>query len=340
MLPGVRIEDIEAALEAIECGNFTRTSEHLHRSQGAISKSIKRVEDGMPAKLFDRGTHPVRPTRSAMIFRYHARRALDSLIRGTNAAKRAEEPNRAVIEVGFTSYLDLDVIAYLEHRGRSPESGFAHQEHSSSTSEVIASVLSGKWDCGFIISPAAADGLVGVPLYRDPFGLALPSDHPLARRRKVKLEDLRDLPLILPAKEHNTGFRSWFVERCATARVRPRIAQEVGNPNEAWFMASHLSSAALLPRASARNLARGATVFRPFAEGDLYADVQLVFRDEPQSPMLTAFVETVLRMRDRMQRGELDKEQEAVRMQIVPRPMVKPWKRAQPVRSDRSAVSA
>jgi hypothetical protein len=105
-------------------------------------------------------------------------------------------------------------------------------------------------------------------------------------------------------------------------------------------MASHLSSAALLPRASARNLARGATVFRPFAEGDLYADVQLVFRDEPQSPMLTAFVETVLRMRDRMQRGELDKEQEAVRMQIVPRPMVKPWKRAQPVRSDRSAVSA
>jgi DNA-binding transcriptional LysR family regulator len=340
MLPGVRIEDIEAAVDAIECRNFTRTSEHLHRSQGAISKSIKRVEDGMPAKLFDRSTHPVQPTRSAMIFRYHARRALDSLIRGTNAAQRAEEPNRAVIEVGFTSYLDLDVLAYLEHRSRSPESGFAHQEHSSSTSEVIASVLSGKWDCGFIISPAAADGLVGVPLYQDRFGLALASDHPLARRRKVTLEDLRDLPLILPAKERNTGFRSWFVERCATAGVRPRIVQEVGNPNEAWFMASHHSGAALMPRASTRNLAKGATVFRLFAEDDLYADVQLVFRDEPQSPMLTAFVETVLHMRDRMQRGELDKVQDSVRMQVVPRPTVKPWKRTQPVRNDRRAVSA
>ncbi len=340
MLPGVRIEDIEAALEAIERRNFTLAGVTLHRSQGAISKSIKRVEDGMAAKLFDRDTHPVRPTRSAMIFRYHVRRALDSLIRGTNAAQRAEEPNRAVIEVGFTSYLDLDVIAYLEYRGRSAESGFFHQEHSSSTSEVIASVLSGKWDCGFIISPAAADGLVGVPLYRDPFGLALASDHPLARRRKVKLEDLRDLPLILPGKERNTGFRSWFIERCASAGVRPRIAQEVGNPNEAWFMASHHSGAALMPRASTRNLAKGTTVFRLFAEDDLYADVQLVFRDEPQSPMLTAFVETVLRMRDRMQRGELDQEQEAVRMQVVPRPVVKLWKRAQPGRSDRRAALA
>jgi hypothetical protein len=159
----------------------------------------------------------------------------------------------------------------------------------------------------------------------------------LARRRKVKLEDLRNLPLVLPAKERNTGFRSWFMERCATAGVRPRIAQEVGNPNEAWFMASHLSSAALMPRASTRNLAKGATVFRPFAEEDLYADVQLVFRDEPQSPMLTAFVDTVLRMRDRMQHRGLDNGHEAAGMQAVPRPMVRPWKRAQPVRNDRLA---
>jgi LysR family transcriptional regulator, benzoate and cis,cis-muconate-responsive activator of ben and cat genes len=340
MLPSVRIEDLEAAIEVTECRHFTRAGEKLHRSQGAISKSMKRVESGMGVKLIDRSAHPVQPTRAAMVFRYHARRALDSLVRGLNAAQRIDGPDRSVLEVGYTSYLDLDVLAYLEHIGRSSDPGFTHQEHSSSTSEVIASVLSGKWDCGFIITPAATGNLVGIPIYRDPFGLALASGHPLAHKRKVRIEDLRNTPLILPARERNTGFRAWFMERCGTAGVRLQVAHEVGNPHEAWFMASHHAGAALIPRAATRNLAKGMTVFRPFAEDDLFAEVQLVFRDEPQSPMLASFVETVLRMRDRMRRGELQEERALAQAPPVPRPLVKPWKKLQSVPSDRHAVSA
>ena len=75
--------------------------------------------------------------------------------------------------------------------------------------------------------------------------------------------------------------------------------QEVGNSNEAWFMASQHAGAALMPRASTKNLVRSVAVFRPFAGDDLYAEIQLVFRDEPQPLMLASFVDTVLRMRDR-----------------------------------------
>jgi DNA-binding transcriptional LysR family regulator len=205
---------------------------------------------------------------------------------------------------------------------------------------VIAAVLSGKWDCGFVITPAATGSLVGIPIYQDPFGLALASGHPLARKRKIRIEDLRNTPLILPAKERNTGFRAWLVERCTTAGVRLKVAHEVGNPNEAWFMAAHHAGAALMPRAATRNLVKGLTVFRPFAEDDLFAEVQLVFRDEPQPPMLASFVETVLRMRDRMRRGELQKERALAQTPPVPRPVAKPWKKLQPVASDRRAVSA
>jgi DNA-binding transcriptional LysR family regulator len=118
MLPSVRIEDIEAALEVTERRHFTQAGEKLHRSQGAISKSMKRVEEGLGVTLIDRSAHPVQPTRAAMVFRYHARRALDSLTRGMNAAQRADAPGRGVLEVGYTSYLDLDVLAYLEHVGQ------------------------------------------------------------------------------------------------------------------------------------------------------------------------------------------------------------------------------
>lgn len=340
MLPSVRIEDIEAAIEVTECQHFTRAGEKLHRSQGAISKSMKRVEGGMGVKLIDRSGHPVRPTKAGIVFRYHARRALDSLVRATHAALRADEPNHSVLEVGYTSYLDLDVLAYLEHVGKLPNADFSHQEHSSSSSEIIASVLSGRWDCGFIVSPATTGGLVGIPIYQDAFGLALAGNHPLARKRKIRIDDLRDMPLILPAKERNTGFRAWFMERCGTAGVKPKVAHEVGNPNEAWFMASQRAGAALMPRMSTKNLAKGATVFRPFAEDDLYAEIQLVFRDEPQPPILASFVDAVLRMRDRMRRGGLQDGRGTSRMPAIPRPVVKPWKHPQAVRIDRRAASA
>jgi DNA-binding transcriptional LysR family regulator len=62
--------------------------------------------------------------------------------------------------------------------------------------------------------------LVGVPVYQDPFGLAVAGDHPLARKRKVSVADLRDMPLILTAKERNTGFRAWFIERCGASIVK------------------------------------------------------------------------------------------------------------------------
>lgn len=325
MLPSVRIEDLEAAIQVTECRHFTQAGEKLHRSQGAVSKSMKRVEGGVGVKLIDRSAHPVRPTKAGIVFRYHVRRALDSLVRAMNAALRADVPDHAVLEVGYTSFLDLDVLAYLEHVGKLRHAEFSHQHHSSSSAEVIAFVLSGRWDCGFIVSPATTGGLTGVPIYQDPFGLALAGDHPLARKRKIRIDDLRDIPLILPAKERNTGFRAWFNERCGMAGIKPKIVQEVGNPNEAWFMASQHAGAALMPRASTKNLVRSVAVFRPFAEDDLYAEIQLVFRDEPQPSMLASLVDVVLRMRDRMRRDELQIGPE--RVSPVPRPSAKPWKR-------------
>jgi DNA-binding transcriptional LysR family regulator len=292
-----------------------------------VTRCMKRVERGVGAKLIDRSAHPVRPTKAGTVIVYWGRKALHALTRGLNEIQQASNPDRAILHVGYTSYLDLDVLARIENIGSGSDTGPSQSEHSSSTSEVIACVLARKWDCGFIITPATTEGLVGVPIYREPFGLLIASDHPLARRKTLSIMDLCDTPLILPAKERNTGFRTWFVSRCGAEGVRLKLNKEVGNPLEAWFLASQRVGVALMPKSAARNLPRGSTVFRPFAEDDLYAEIELVFRDEPHSPMLAVFVEEVRRIRDglrpdRLQRGPM-------RIPPIPRPSVKPWKQPQ-----------
>lgn len=323
MMPSVNIDDIETALQVIECKHFTRVGAKLHKDQTTVSRCIKRVEREVGAELIDRSAHPVRPTKAGAVFLYWGRKGLHALSRGFTEVRRANEPRHAVLQVGYTSYIDLDVLAYIEHTGSRLDSGFAHSEHSSSTSETIALVSSGKWDCGFIITPAATDHLVGVPIYQEPFGMVMPSDHPLARKRKLAVSDLRGAALILPAKDRNTGFRNWFVERCGAEGVNLKIAHEVANPHEAWFLASQRAGLALMPKSAYRNARSGSTVFRPFAGDDLYAEIQLVFRDESLSHLLATFVKAVLRMRERLLRDKL--RYEVKRAPIIPRPAVKPW---------------
>jgi DNA-binding transcriptional LysR family regulator len=338
MLPSIRLDDIETAIKVTECRHFTQAGVKLHRDQTTVSKIMKRVETQIGAKLVDRSAHPVRPTKAGAAFLYWGRKGLDALERGLIEIRRLGEADRTVLNVGYTSYLDLDVLAYIEHVGASSEVGFLRRQHSSSSSEIIVSVLSGKWDCGFIISPATTDGLVGIPVYREPFGLVLANDHPLARKRNIALADLGGVHLILPAKDRNTGFRAWFSERCGAAGVKPKIAQEVGNPQEAWFLAAQHAGVALMPKSASKNLRKGTTVFRPFVEDDLYAEIQLVFRDEPQPPMLSSFVGAVLRMRERLKRGK--QRRGPMRTPLIPRPTVKPWNGTDPVRREVRVLSA
>lgn len=323
MLPSVSIEDIETALKVIECKHFTRVGTKMHKDQTTVSRCIKRVERELGAELIDRHAHPVRPTRAGILFLYWGRKSLHALERGVNEIHRTKETNHSVLQVGYTSYLDLDLLAYIQHVASAPDAGFTHNEHSSSTSEIISFVLAGRWDCGFIINPAASDGLAGIPVYQEPFGLVMASDHPLARKRKIGVCDLRGVPLILPSLERNMGFRSWFVERCAAEDVRLKVAHEVSNPHEAGFLASQRVGLALMPKSASNNLRKGGTVFRPFSAEDLYAEIQLVFRDEPQTPRLASFVKATLRMRERLLRGRLNFGPR--QQSLIARPTVKEW---------------
>jgi DNA-binding transcriptional LysR family regulator len=337
MLPSVKIEDIETALKVIECKHFTRVGAKLHKDQTTVSRCIKRVERELGAELIDRSSHPVRPTKAGVVFLYWGRKGLHALARGFSEVRRANEPCHAVLHIGYTSYLDLDVLAYIQNMSSTLDSGFAHREHSSSSSEIVSSILTGKWDCGFIITPAATEGLVGIPIYREHIGLVLPNDHPLARKRRISISDLRGVPLILPAKERNIGFRSWFVERCDAEGVKLKVAHEVANPHEAWYLASQHAGLALMPKSASSNLRKGNTVFRVFAAEDLYVEIQLVFRDEPQRAFLATFVKAILRMRERLH----DKLHYQPQFQgVIPRPDVKPWSGELPVHHRDRALSA
>ena len=289
------VGDLEAAVKVSESGHFTRAGETIHRSQTSVTKGVQRVEQALGAPLLDRKARPITPTRSGEVFAYQMRKALYFMERGIAGARRASRIPEE-LQVGHTSYFDLDLLTRLLTMSRRPGSTFFAVFHSSSSAEVITNVLAGFWHCGFIVNPADTRGLATVPIADDPIGVVLPRAHPLAHKRSLRLENIANEPIILPSRERNPAFRSWFLQKCHAGGITPRIVQEVSNPHEGSVLASQGLGIALTPRSSAKHLPRGALVYRPFAGQIFSTQMQLVLPKERPSASLRAFVRAAVKV--------------------------------------------
>ena len=298
MLNSVKLSvgDLETAVKVAECRNFTRAGETMHITQTAVTKGVRRVEHSLELELFDRHVRPPAPTPSGEVFSYQIRKALFYIERAIVKGKQASQSSAAQLQVGHTSYFDLDLLTRLLTMGNALRAKFCTVFHSSSTAEIVANVLAGIWSCGFIIHPAEVRGLRSVPVANDSMGLVMPRSHALVRKRFLQLSDVAPLPLIVPSRERNPGFRNWFLQKCGEAGIKPHIVHEVSNPHEGSVLASQELGHALTPSSSARHLSRGPFVFRPFATGLMDIQMQLVLRKQGVSDALTGFERAVVEL--------------------------------------------
>ena len=101
-------------------------------------------------------------------------------------------------------------------------------------SAVLASVLSGEVDFGVVIDPSERDTLHCETILTEPFCLACPPGHRLARKRQVRWADLQGEALVL--LDHESGSRRLIDRALAEHNVQCTVAQEVGHPTTIFRM--------------------------------------------------------------------------------------------------------
>lgn len=295
--------DLEAVLAVYEYGQFTRAGKMLDRSQPSVSNSVQTVESSVRTLVFDRATRPVEHTPLCGDFLYELRKGIYFVERAFAKLDTRTRLASAIVEVGHSTYFDTDLLTYLTHLNKALHAEFSAVYHSSFTAEIVANVLAGVWDCGFVLSPSETCGLETIPLMRDPLGLLMASTHPLTRKRHIDLQDLAAEPLVVPVRNRNPAFRTWFLESCASAGFAPKIVQEISHPHEAARLAEQRVGLALVTRATAKHAPRGGTTFRSFADLKLAVEIQLVLRAGALQPSLRSFVDAVLTMKERISQG-------------------------------------
>jgi DNA-binding transcriptional LysR family regulator len=290
MYPGIELRLLRYAVAVAEELNFSRAARCLHVSQPSLSKQILQLEDSLGFKLFRRTKQFVELTPAGHRFVVEARKALHYSNRAIEVAKEADREEHEVLMVGYCAYIDLYFLSVL--RSMKAVTTMRPIYRSSSTTEIVAKLLSHEWHAGLLTLPISERELVVRPLFREPVAVALPVSHPLAKQAQVELRDLANETLILPTKRANPQFHDALTRSFRDIGLRLGTAQEVVNLHEALHLASERLGIAVVQASASHAHIEGVTV-RVIADPNLAIETGIASNRENTPDSLKLFLAAV-----------------------------------------------
>ncbi len=192
--------------------HFGRAAEACFVSQPTLSVAIKKLEEELDVKLFERGTAEVSVTPLGEAIVRQAQSVLEQAAAIKEIAKRGQDPLTGPLRLGIIytigPYLLPELVKHVIEQV--PQMPLVLQENF--TVKLLEMLRTGELDCAIMAEPFPDTGLAVAPLYDEPFMVAVPSAHPLAAREAISSEELKRETMLLLGTGH--CFRDHVLEVC------------------------------------------------------------------------------------------------------------------------------
>ena len=192
--------------------HFGRAAEACFVSQPTLSVAIKKLEEELDVKLFERGTNEVSVTPLGEAIVRQAQGVIEQAAAIKEIAKRGKDPLNGALKLGIIYTIGPSLLPALVRRAieMTPQMPLMLQE--TYTVRLLEMLRTGELDCAIMAEPFPDTGLAIAPLYDEPFIVAVPRAHPLAKRKSVSAEELKQETMLLLGTGH--CFRDHVLEVC------------------------------------------------------------------------------------------------------------------------------
>ena len=192
--------------------HFGKAADACFVSQPTLSVAVKKLEEELDVKLFERSANEVSVTALGEEIVRQAQSVLEQAANIKDIAKRGKDPLAGALKLGviytIAPYLLPDLVRQVITR--TPQMPLMLQENF--TVKLLEMLRTGEIDCAILAEPFPDAGLALAPLYDEPFFAAVPSNHPLARQSQVSAEELKNETMLLLGNGH--CFRDHVLEVC------------------------------------------------------------------------------------------------------------------------------
>ena len=228
MLARMELRHLRYFVAVAEEQNVTRAAARLHVSQPPLSRQIRDLEDELGVALFDHGAKALRLTEAGRVFLTEARAALQRVDDAVQMAKAVANGQRGEIHVGYAPSLTVEILPRALRAFQKVNPGVRVQLHDMSTQEMLRGLRDEKLHVALMIQTSAKvmNGLVFEELRRYAVCVAAHPAHPLARARKVGLEQVATERLITYTLADYPEYHAWLADLFAPLKRPPHIAEE------------------------------------------------------------------------------------------------------------------
>lgn len=218
----MELRQLRYFIEVAEREHFTAAAEHLHVAQSAISLQISKLEAELGVTLFERTGRNIKLTQIGKIFLIHTKAAIQAIDYAKSKVDEYLDPEHGTIKIGYPTSLANHLLPTVISAFREKQPNVSYHLRQGSYAYLIDAVKKGEIGLAFLGPVPTSDSeLEPYILYSENLSVLVPDNHPLAGKKSLALDDLKNDNFVLFPKGYILEKLS--VEACLQAGFEPNI---------------------------------------------------------------------------------------------------------------------
>lgn len=198
----MNLRDLQYLSAIAEEKNFGRAALRCNVSQSTLSIQIKKLEDYLGVQIFERDNKHVMLTAAGQKIYARARSILQQSEEIRQIARDSLDPLAGEASLGAFPTLAPYLFPLCLEALKKNLPRIRLQLIEEKTDVLVDMLKRGKLDFALIAAPVAHQGITGIPLFDEPFYLAVPPKHPLASKKAITDGELARQDLLLLDEGH------------------------------------------------------------------------------------------------------------------------------------------
>ena len=195
----MHIETLKVFCDLVEMESFSLSAERNFITQSAVSQQIRSLEDKFKRRLLERvrGRREVRLTPAGEVFYRECKNVLESYNQLNENMNSIVGKISGVVKVATVYSVGLHELPPKVREFMTKFPSVKIDLEYSRTTRVVRDVMNGTVELGVLAFPEPKKGLSIVPMHTERLVLICPPDHPLAKKKTINVEQVRDQNFVL-----------------------------------------------------------------------------------------------------------------------------------------------
>jgi DNA-binding transcriptional LysR family regulator len=193
----VSLRQLRAFVSIAQVGSFVQAARAMHVTAPALSILISELEQSLGFRVLDRTTRKVKVSAAGELYFPYAQRVLVDLDIAARIAQDLRSQKSGMVRIATSQLIAWTLMPAVFSSFRAFRPDIRLEPYDLGVDQILPALESGRADLGVTLHSSAIDAqLQSLPLFQSRVHVVCPAQHPFARRRRVRWEELADEPLI------------------------------------------------------------------------------------------------------------------------------------------------